>query len=65
MPAGDDELVPPRVDKKALLRRWISFCPPGVVSDLSAHVPGADHVVSRPEAQRFVAERVVAFLGSL
>ncbi|KAK3305927.1 uncharacterized protein B0T15DRAFT_214639 [Chaetomium strumarium] len=65
LPAGEDEMVPPTVDREALLQRWLSFCKTGVTSDLSGFVPGADHVVSKHEAQKWVAERVRAFLERL
>lgn len=65
MPAGEDELVPPTVDRVALLKRWTSFCRPGVVSKLSGLIPGGDHVVSQAHAQSWVSERVVAFLRSV
>lgn len=65
MPAGEDEMVPPSVDRKALLARWMSFCRAGLASELSGLIPGADHVVSQPEAQQWVAERVGAFLESI
>ncbi|KAK4097959.1 DUF1749-domain-containing protein [Parathielavia hyrcaniae] len=61
--AGDDELVPPTVDREALLGRWIAACRPGIASDLSGFIPGANHVVSKPEAQAWLAERVGEFLG--
>ncbi|KAK4129731.1 DUF1749-domain-containing protein [Parathielavia appendiculata] len=65
LPAGDDEMVPPTVDRKALLGRWISACRPGVASELSGFIPEADHVVSRPEAQAWLAERVGGFLREI
>jgi hypothetical protein len=65
MSAGEDEMVSLTVDKEALLGRWTSSCKPGIASELSGLVPGADHSVTKPDAQGVVAERVVAFLGSL
>lgn len=62
---AEDEMVPPTVDKEALLGRWTSFCKAGIASELSGLVPGADHSVTKPEARGVVAEKVVAFLGSL
>lgn len=64
LPAGDDEMVPPAVDRKALLERWAGACN-GAASGLSGFVPGADHVLSGAESQAWVAARVEAFLGSL
>jgi hypothetical protein len=65
LPAGDDEMVPPKVDRKGLLGRWCAACREGVASDLSGLIPGADHAVSNPEAQKWVAERVGEFLGRI
>ncbi|KAK4184991.1 hypothetical protein QBC35DRAFT_415859 [Podospora australis] len=66
LPAGEDEMVPPTVDRDALLKRWIAACLPGIVrEDLSGFVPGADHVISSDDAQRFVAARVGEFLRDL
>ncbi|OLN86907.1 UPF0613 protein PB24D3.06c 1 [Colletotrichum chlorophyti] len=65
LPGEQDELVPPFVDKKALLGRWIDACPEGTVSKLSGHVPGADHTVSRPESREWVGKTIEKFLGAL
>lgn len=65
LPAGDDEMVPPTVDRQALLGRWMAACRAGVASDLSEFIPGADHSVTSVEAQEWVAERVAVFLGRL
>ncbi|KAH6651223.1 hypothetical protein F5144DRAFT_609025 [Chaetomium tenue] len=62
LPAGDDELVPPAVDRQALLGRWVAACRPGVVSDLSGFVPGADHALVGDGAGEWVAGRVGGFL---
>lgn len=65
LPCENDELVPPSVDRPAILGRWIRSCPSGLVSPLSGFVPGANHIVSSPDAWAWVAERVVRFLESL
>lgn len=62
LPAGEDEMVPPTVDREGLLGRWMTACDEEVVSGLSGLVPGADHVVSKPEAQKYIAQRVGEFL---
>jgi hypothetical protein len=62
LPAGDDEMVPPTVDREGLLGRWITACREGVASALSGLVPWADHVVSKPEAREWIAQRVGEFL---
>jgi hypothetical protein len=65
LPAEEDELVPPFVDKKELLSRWVQACPEGTVSKLSALVPKADHEISHPEAQEQVCDSVMLFLDAL
>ncbi|KAJ4357832.1 uncharacterized protein N0V89_002408 [Didymosphaeria variabile] len=65
LPGKEDELVPPSVDKKELLSRWIQACPKGTVSKLSVLVPEADHVISHPEAQEWVSNSVLRFLEAL
>ncbi|KAL0943606.1 uncharacterized protein CTRU02_201493 [Colletotrichum truncatum] len=62
LPGENDELVLPSVDKKELLRRWAQACPEGTLSELSGHVPGADHTLSQPEAREWVAKTVGQFL---
>ncbi|GAB1309973.1 UPF0619 GPI-anchored membrane protein [Madurella fahalii] len=64
-PAGDDEMVPPRVRKKDLLGRWVSLCKTGIASELSGLIPCANHVVSQPEAQKWLADRVRQFLETI
>ncbi|KXX74294.1 hypothetical protein MMYC01_208559 [Madurella mycetomatis] len=64
-PAENDALVPPTVDKAELLGRWVSSCRPGIASNLSGIIPGADHSVSQPEAQKLLAERVRSFLQTI
>ena len=65
LPCGEDELVPPSVDRPGLLRRWVEACPEGLASPLSGFVPGANHVVSSPDAWVWIAESVVRFLKGL
>lgn len=60
-----DELVPPSVDRPALLSRWMKICPAGLASPLSGFVPGANHIVASPDAWFWIAERVVGFLEGL
>ncbi|KAK4202984.1 hypothetical protein QBC40DRAFT_275644 [Triangularia verruculosa] len=62
LPAEKDEMVPSSVDRQLLFNRWIAATPKGVVSKLSGFIPDADHVVSSPEARRWLAERVAKFL---
>ncbi|KAK0732472.1 hypothetical protein B0T21DRAFT_334657 [Apiosordaria backusii] len=65
LPAEKDEMVPALVDRQALLERWVAAAPKGIVSELSGFVPDADHVVSSPDAQKWLAERVVKFLEAI
>jgi len=65
LPSENDEMVPQDVDKRALLRRWMQASTMGLASQLSELVPGADHTLSTVESQRWFADRVVRFLGSL
>ncbi|KAJ4290791.1 hypothetical protein N0V88_006541 [Collariella sp. IMI 366227] len=65
LPSGEDEMVPPTVDRKGLLDRWIAACGDGVASALSELIPGADHVVSQTCAQKWAAGRVEGFLKSV
>ncbi|KAK8091326.1 hypothetical protein PG994_000831 [Apiospora phragmitis] len=62
--SGADEYVPPSVDKAGLIRQWQALCRPGVASDLSGTIPGADHRVEKPpgEAERWLVDTVVKFL---
>ncbi|KAL2166144.1 hypothetical protein VTG60DRAFT_3260 [Thermothelomyces hinnuleus] len=65
LPAGEDEMVPPFVDREALLRRWAAACREGVASDLSGLIPNSDHGVSSVQEQNWVSERVGQFLKRL
>lgn len=62
LPSGEDELVPPTVDKAVLLERWMSACPAGTPSPESAIIPGADHALSSTSSQEWLATRVARFL---
>ncbi|OAG07604.1 DUF1749-domain-containing protein [Paraphaeosphaeria sporulosa] len=65
LPGEEDELVPPSVNKKELLDRWVQACPEGTVSELSGLVPEADHEISKPEAQEKVCDLIQGFLDAL
>ncbi|KAK0669085.1 hypothetical protein QBC41DRAFT_250684 [Cercophora samala] len=65
LPAEKDEMVPGLVDKQLLLDKWTAAAPRGVVSELSGLIPGADHVVSSPEARKWLSERVARFLTGI
>jgi pimeloyl-ACP methyl ester carboxylesterase len=64
MVSEKDEMVPETVDKKVLLDRWMAAAP-GIVRELSAINPEADHSVSGEKAGRWFADKVLMFLGRL
>lgn len=50
--SGQDEYVPPHVDKQKLLDRWLSFIPHGMASPECKVVPGATHrIVDGPSPE--------------
>ncbi|KAH7067254.1 hypothetical protein BKA63DRAFT_114716 [Paraphoma chrysanthemicola] len=65
LPSENDEMVPPSVDKEALLQRWMNAAPRGVMSEFSGLNPGADHTLSGEGAQNWFAARVLSFLRTL
>ncbi|KAH7083993.1 hypothetical protein FB567DRAFT_96113 [Paraphoma chrysanthemicola] len=65
LPSEDDEMIPPSVDKEALLQRWIDAVPRGETSNLSGLNPGADHTLSGDGAQNWFADKVFRFLKTL
>ncbi|KAK0711252.1 duf1749 domain-containing protein [Lasiosphaeris hirsuta] len=65
VPSGMDEYVPASVDVGGLIDRWKSFCKPGMASDLSGLIPGANHRVDDGSAQEWLAGRVADFLASI
>ncbi|KAK4137846.1 DUF1749-domain-containing protein, partial [Trichocladium antarcticum] len=65
LPSEKDEWVPPGVDVGGMVERWKSFCKPGIASELSGLIPGANHQVDDAAAQQWMVERVVGFLAEL
>ncbi|KAK9474548.1 uncharacterized protein V1510DRAFT_411340 [Dipodascopsis tothii] len=61
--SGEDDFVPPSVDKQALVDAWAAACP--VWSPLSTVVPGANHRAEAAEATATVVGRVAAFVRAL
>jgi hypothetical protein len=58
-----DEMVPPTVDKEALLQRWVDTIPEGLASEHCQVIPfNADHELSGDEAKRHFIETVIKFL---
>lgn len=62
VPSGNDEHVPADIDVAGLVRKWTSACMPGVASELSGLIPGANHRVEDAGPQQWLAERVAGFL---
>jgi len=61
-----DEMIPPTVDKMALLKRWIGTIPDDLASQQCQVVPfDADHELSGGEAMRYFIETVVKFLEGI
>ncbi|KAI4628451.1 hypothetical protein J4E83_003001 [Alternaria metachromatica] len=61
-----DEMVPPTVDKEALLKRWIGTIPDGLASKQCQIILfDADHELSGDEAMRHFIETVVKFLEGI
>ncbi|KAG9191074.1 hypothetical protein G6011_09162 [Alternaria panax] len=60
-----DEMVPPTVDKEALLRRWIEVLLEGIASEQSQVIPNGDHELSEETIARFFIELVVEFLQEI
>jgi hypothetical protein len=58
-----DEMVPPTVDKEALLQRWVDAIPEGLASEQCQVIPfDADHELSGNEVVRYFIEMVIKFL---
>ncbi|KAK0722864.1 hypothetical protein B0T26DRAFT_674511 [Lasiosphaeria miniovina] len=65
VPSGEDEFVAGHIDVPQLVVKWKKACAPGIASDLSGLIPGANHSVDSPDAQEWLADRVVRFLAAL
>lgn len=65
LPSEKDEWVPERIDVMGMVNRWKSFCKPGIASELSGLIPGANHRVEDPAGQEWLADRVTRFLAGL
>ncbi|KAK0736958.1 hypothetical protein B0T21DRAFT_383043 [Apiosordaria backusii] len=70
LPSERDEWVPfspPEVE--AMIKRWAGFCKPGIASEFSGLIPGANHRVDNtevnPQGERWLVERVGRFLETL
>ena len=65
LPSAEDEHVPKSIDVRKNIDRWMRCCAPGIASELSDLIPGANHTVDQPEAQAWMTDRVVRFLQGL
>ena len=61
----DDEMVPPTVDKDALLKRWLGAIQEGLASDGCSIIPSADHALTSDQARRYFTAKVQQFLKKL
>ncbi|KAL1839083.1 hypothetical protein VTJ49DRAFT_1884 [Mycothermus thermophilus] len=62
MPSGKEEWVPASLNVPAMVERWKSFAKPGIVSELSGLIPGANHRVDNDEGREWLIDRVARFL---
>jgi hypothetical protein len=62
LPSEKDEHVPEGIDVRSLIGKWMASCRPLIASELSGLIPGANHRVEQPDAQQWLAERVIGFL---
>lgn len=60
-----DQMVPPTVDKEALLKKWVSAIPTGVASKHSCVLPQADHEMTTDPGYQTFMEKVYKFLKEL
>ncbi|KAJ4304345.1 hypothetical protein N0V88_001958 [Collariella sp. IMI 366227] len=65
MPSEKDEWVSPRLDVLDLVEKWVSFCKPGIASELSGLIPGANHRVDNEDGQSWLADCVARFLADI
>jgi hypothetical protein len=65
LPSAEEEHIPKSINMRELMERWSGFCQPGIMSDLSALVPGANHSIDDTEAQQWFCRCVASFLATL
>ncbi|KAI2637302.1 duf1749 domain-containing protein [Xylaria nigripes] len=63
--SGSDEYVMESVDKAGLVKSWKQLAWPGIVSELSGVIPGANHRVEDPEAEAWLCNTVIEFLQTI
>ncbi len=65
LPSEKDQFRSRGVDLKTQVAKWKGFCKPGIASNLSAPIPGANHEVSQPKSREWLGDTVVQFLTEL
>ncbi|KAJ6278950.1 hypothetical protein J3E71DRAFT_346037 [Bipolaris maydis] len=60
-----DEMVPPAVDKEALLKKWVNAIPKGLASNQSGVLPDADHELTTDGGTRSFMDKFCKFLKDL
>jgi hypothetical protein len=65
VPSEKDECVPAEIDVMRMVRKWKNFCKPGIASELSGLIPGANHRVDNDVGQEWLVDRVARFLAEL
>ncbi|KAH6624815.1 hypothetical protein B0J18DRAFT_429397 [Chaetomium sp. MPI-SDFR-AT-0129] len=65
VPSEKDEWVSREIDVMGQVTKWKGFCKPGIASDLSGLIPGANHRVDNTEGQEWLSDRVARFLADL
>ncbi|KAI0191270.1 dolichol-phosphate mannosyltransferase [Xylaria flabelliformis] len=63
--SGNDEHVPNSLDKETLVKHWRGLCKPGIASELSGIIPGANHRVEEPDAEEWLCNTVTEFLRGI
>ncbi|KXJ97445.1 hypothetical protein Micbo1qcDRAFT_7879 [Microdochium bolleyi] len=63
--SAEDEFVPKSLDKEGLVKRWTTHCRPGLASELSGTIPGANHRVASAEAEQWFVKAVATFLQGI
>ncbi|EUC29370.1 hypothetical protein COCCADRAFT_29534 [Bipolaris zeicola 26-R-13] len=63
--SGKDEMVPPAVDKEALLKKWVDAMPTGLASDQSGVLPDADHELTTDVGMKSFMGKFHRFLKDL
>ena len=63
--SGKDEMVPPTIDKVALLKKWVDAMPEGLASKQSVVLPHAHHELTMDLGYQPFMDKVYKFLKEL